>query len=97
MMLWDLKKIDTYCVESVIDDVLEIFAHSDLPHQLVLVTVHAGQLAHVSEDVLQTVGELERVHVVQAVLEGKQDRLIRRLMHSSKYFQLYHRGKNSKR
>jgi hypothetical protein len=73
MMLWDLKKVDTYCVESVIDDVLEIFAHSDLPHQLVLVTVHAGQLAHVSEDVLQTVGELERVHVVQAVLEGKQD------------------------
>ena len=48
---------------------LEIFAHPDLLHQLVLVAVHAGQLAHVREDVLETVGKLERVDVVQAILK----------------------------
>ena len=62
------KTAETHCVESVVDDVLQVFAHSDLLHQLVLVTVHSGQLAHVGEDVLQAVGQLEGVHVVQAVL-----------------------------
>lgn len=48
---------------------LEILAHPDLPHQLVLVAVHPGQLSHVSEDVLQSVRQLERVHIVQTVLD----------------------------
>ena len=61
--------MQTHCVESVVDDVFEILTHSDLLHQLVLVTVHARQLAHVGEDVLKAVGKLERVDVVQAVLK----------------------------
>jgi hypothetical protein len=57
-----------YCVESVVYDMLEIFAHPNLFHQLVLVAVHASQLTHVGKDVLEAVGELERIHVVQAIL-----------------------------
>ena len=55
-------------VEAVVDDVLEILAHPDLLHQLVLVPVHAGQLAHVRHGVLQPVRQLEGVHVVESVL-----------------------------
>ena len=53
-------------VEPVVDQVLQVLAHADLPHQPVLVAVHAGELADVREDVLQAVGELERVHVAAA-------------------------------
>lgn len=63
-------------VEAVIDQVLQIFAHSDLSHQLVLVAIHSRQLPNVSEDVLQSVGELEGVHVVQPILDvGINDEL----------------------
>jgi hypothetical protein len=48
-----------YGVEAVVDEVLEVLAHADLSHQLVLVTVHARQLAHVGKDVLDPVGQLE--------------------------------------
>lgn len=47
----------------------KILAHSDLSHQLVLVAVHARQLTHVGEDVLQAISQLERVHIVQSVLD----------------------------
>ena len=59
----------THRVESVVDDVIEILAHPDLFHQLVLVTVHARQLADVGKDVLKTVGKLESVNIVQTVLK----------------------------
>lgn len=49
-----------YGVEAVVDEMLEVLAHADLPHQLVLVAVHSRQLAHVGKDVLQTVGQLQR-------------------------------------
>lgn len=48
---------------------LEILAHANLPHQFVLVSVHSSQLADVRENVLESVGKLERVHVVQAILD----------------------------
>ncbi len=48
---------------------LEIFAHPDLLHQLVLVAVHASQLAHMREDVLNAVSELECVNIVQTILK----------------------------
>ena len=38
---------------------LQVFAHANLPHQFVLVAVHASELAHVSKDVLETVCQLE--------------------------------------
>lgn len=60
---------NAYGVESVIDQVLQIFAHADLPHQFVFVTVHSRELADVSKYVLQTVGQLESVNVVQPVLD----------------------------
>jgi hypothetical protein len=48
--------------------VLEVLAHADLAHEAVLVAVHARQLPHVREDVLQPVRELEGVDVAQPVL-----------------------------
>ena len=47
---------------------LQVLAHADLAHELVLVAVHAGQLADVREGVLQPVRQLERVHVAQPEL-----------------------------
>lgn len=46
----------------------EIFAESYLPHQLVLVTVHASELPHMSECVLEAICQLERIHIAQPVL-----------------------------
>ena len=43
-------------------------AHADLSHQLVLVAVHAGELAHVAEGVLQPIRQLERIHIAQPEL-----------------------------
>ena len=54
----------------------EIFAHPDLFHQLVLVTVHARQLADMGKDVLKAVGKLERVDVVQAVLKTNTRKML---------------------
>lgn len=63
-------------VEAVVDEVLQVLAHADLAHELVLVSVHAGELADVREDILQSVGELEGVGVAQAVLHvGVDDEL----------------------
>lgn len=39
---------------------LEIFAHPDLSHQLVLVAVHPCQLTNVGKDVLQPIGQLQK-------------------------------------
>jgi len=38
---------------------LEVLAHANLPHQLVLVAVHAGQLADVRKYVLEAVRQLQ--------------------------------------
>lgn len=54
-------------------DVLQILAHSNLPHQLVLVTVHSRQLTNVSESELETIGELESVDVSESVLNVRVD------------------------
>ena len=58
-----------YSVESVVDDMLEVLAHANLPHQLVLVAIHPCQLADVSKGVLQTVSQLECIHVTKAILD----------------------------
>lgn len=46
----------------------QIFTHSDLFHQLVLVTVHSGELTDMSKHVLQTISELESIHIPQSEL-----------------------------
>ena len=43
---------DAYCVESVVNEVFEIFTHSDLLHEFVLVSVHASQLSNVCKNIL---------------------------------------------
>ena len=48
---------------------LEILAHADLAHQLVLVAIHSSQLADVRKRVLETISELIGVNVAQAVLD----------------------------
>ena len=60
-------------VEAVVDEVLDVLAHPDLPHQPVLVPVHARELPDVVETVLQAVGELERVDVAKPGLPREQE------------------------
>jgi len=50
---------ETHSVEAVVEQVFEVFAHADLSHQLVLIAVHARQLADVRKDVLKTVRQLQ--------------------------------------
>jgi len=52
--------------------VLQIFAHPDLSHQLVLVTIHPGQLADMGEDVLETVGKLKNMSHKTVQFENDQ-------------------------
>jgi hypothetical protein len=52
---------------------LDIFAHTDLAHEAVFITVHPGQLAHVSKNVLKAICKLECVNVSQTVLHVRID------------------------
>ena len=52
---------------------LEILAHANLPHELVLVSVHSGELSNVSKHELKSIGELERVDIAEAVLNVRVD------------------------
>lgn len=57
---WKIKyTVLTHGVEAVVDEMLQIFAHPDLSHQLVLVAVHSGQLTDMSKDVLQPISQLQ--------------------------------------
>ena len=47
---------------------LEVFAHSYLPHQFVLVPIHPCQLTHMSKYVLNPVCQLKSVNVSKAIL-----------------------------
>jgi hypothetical protein len=47
--------------------VLQVLRHSDLSHEAVLVAVHAGQLAHVREDVMNAIRKLEGVHIAETI------------------------------
>lgn len=46
-------------VEAVVDEMLQVLAHPNLPHELVLVAVHASQLTNMGEDVLQSICQLQ--------------------------------------
>ena len=46
----------------------QVFAHTKLLHQFVLITIHACQFTNVSEYILKTVGKLKRVHIAQTIL-----------------------------
>lgn len=49
-------------VEAVIDEMLQVLAHADLPHQLVLISIHAGQLPHMGKYILQSICQLQEKH-----------------------------------
>lgn len=47
----------------------QVLAHPNLSHQLILVSVHAGQLTDVCENVLQTISQLEGIDVIESILD----------------------------
>lgn len=55
-------------IEPVIDQVLQILGHSDLSHQAVFVPVHASQMTHMTEYVLQTISQLISFNLSKSVL-----------------------------
>ena len=48
----------TYGVKSVVNEMFDVFTHSDLSHELVLVSVHSSQLTNMSKGVLKTISQL---------------------------------------
>mmetsp|Transcript_3880 Transcript_3880/g.8478 ORF Transcript_3880/g.8478 Transcript_3880/m.8478 type:complete len:333 (+) Transcript_3880:5507-6505(+) len=60
-------------VEAIVDEVLEILAHTDLAHQPILVAIHARQLADVRKNILQAVCQLIGVNVAQSILNVRVD------------------------
>ena len=64
------------CIEAIVDKVLQILCHSDLSHELVLVTVHARKGTNVRKDILKRIRELEGVNIAKPVLDmGINDKL----------------------
>ena len=47
----------------------EVFGHSHLAHQSVLVPVHPRQLSYVGENVVETVSKLEGFNVSEPILD----------------------------
>lgn len=52
----------TYSVKPVVDEMFQVLAHSNLPHQFVFVPVHPCELTHVGKDVLQAICQLRHGH-----------------------------------
>jgi hypothetical protein len=63
-------------IEAIVDKVLQVFRHPHLPHELVLVTVHARKSANVRKNILKGIRELEGVNIPKPVLDmGIDDKL----------------------
>ena len=71
------------CIEAIVDEVLQVFRHSDLSHELVLVTVHARKGANVREDILKGIRELEGVNIAKPVLDMGIDNELRQAQNFS--------------
>lgn len=56
-------------IEAIVDEVLQVLCHSDLPHEFVFVSVHACEGANVRKNILKGVRELESVNVAKTVLD----------------------------
>jgi hypothetical protein len=56
-------------IEAIIDEMLQVLCHSNLPHELVLVTVHACKGPNMRKNILKSIRELERVDVAKTVLD----------------------------
>ena len=55
-------------IEPMADQMLEVLRHAHLPHELILVSVHACQGTNVSKNILQGVNQLEGVDIVETEL-----------------------------
>ena len=64
-----IGNLSTYGVETIVNDMFHVFAHSNLFHQFVFITVHSGQLSNMGKHVLEPIGQLESVHIVQTILD----------------------------
>jgi hypothetical protein len=63
-------------IEAIVDEVLQVLRHSNLPHKLVLVTVHARKGANVRKYILKGIGELKGVNIAKTILDmGVDDKL----------------------
>lgn len=40
-----------------------------MPHQSVFVAIHTGQMAHMTENILETVSQLKRLNLAESVLD----------------------------
>ena len=56
-------------IEAIVDEMLQVLRHSDLPHEFVLVSVHARESANVRKNILKRVRELEGINIAKAVLD----------------------------
>ncbi len=55
----------TYSVKSVVDKMFDIFTHSNLSHQFILVSVHASELTDVGEHILYPISQLKGVYITE--------------------------------
>ena len=68
-------------IEAIVDEVLQVLRHLDLPHKLVLVTVHTVTVhtrkgADVRKYILEGIGKLKRVNISKPILDmGVDDKL----------------------
>lgn len=60
-------------IETIVNNMLHILAHTDLPHYTILVPINTGELSQVRIHVLETIVELECIDVTQAVLHVAVD------------------------
>jgi hypothetical protein len=56
-------------IEAVVDEMLQVLCHSNLSHELVLVTVHACKGPNMRKDILKSICELKGVNVAKTVLD----------------------------
>lgn len=64
---------------------LQVFAHPDLSHQLVLVPVHACELTHMSEDVLQSVSQLQHRNTPLVTCANQYIKLLKKKIQIKSY------------
>src|SRR5579871_757379 len=55
-------------IESVINDVFQVLACSNLAHETVFIPIHSGKLSDVIENIMKPVRELVGVNIAETVL-----------------------------
>lgn len=55
-------------IESIVYHMLQVFAHPNLPHKFIFVSVHACDITNMCKDVLKSICQLESIHRTPTVL-----------------------------